>query len=139
MYEQQERRNTGKRLKIYFGLVALAFAITLAIVVGNRLSEESLAVLSGAVCGVGAAIPTSLLILAVSRHRDKEDQQAGSYQQQQSHNGYPPVVVISPPNSQQHSSDWNQLPPSFSSPGQRQFTVVGGSAQDLEEKNGRYH
>ena len=43
--------------KVALGLVALAFAVTLAVVVGNRLSDEALAVLAGAVCGVGAAIP----------------------------------------------------------------------------------
>jgi hypothetical protein len=54
-------------LKIFAGLVAMAFAVTLAAVVGRRLSDEALAVLAGAVCGVGAAIPTSLLIVAVTR------------------------------------------------------------------------
>ena len=59
------------RVRIFAGLVMMAFAVTLAVVVGRRLSDEALAVLAGAVCGVGAAIPTSLLIVAVSRRRDE--------------------------------------------------------------------
>ena len=47
--------------------IAAAFAITLAVLIGNRLSTEAMAVLAGAVCGVAAALPTSLLIIAVTQ------------------------------------------------------------------------
>ena len=46
MDERDTRRNTGTRLKIFGGLVVMAFAVALAVVVGNRLSDESLAVLA---------------------------------------------------------------------------------------------
>jgi hypothetical protein len=114
-------------LKIFAGLVALAFAVTLAVIVGSRLSDEALAVLAGAVCGVGAAIPTSLLIVAVSRRRDERRVQPSAPQ-----GPYPPVVVVAPPGVQQRPNGWNTLPPSLAAPMQRQFTVVGGAPGDAE-------
>jgi len=71
MDESMNRSRGASRVKIFAGLVAMAFAVTLAVIVGSRLSDEALAVLAGAVCGVGAAIPTSLLIVAVSRRQDE--------------------------------------------------------------------
>jgi hypothetical protein len=122
------------------GLVALAFAVTLAVIVGNRLSDEALAVLAGAVCGVGAAIPTSLLILAIARRRDKPAmdwdgaRQPHLYPQQQG--AYPPVIVVAPPNTQQQPFNWNGgYPSSLAPPTQRQFTVVGGTPTNKEARS----
>ena len=120
--------------KIALGLVALAFAVTLAVIVGNRLSDEALAVLAGAVCGVGAAIPTSLLILAIARRKDKPEERSQMYAQQQG--AYPPVIVVAPPNVQQQPYNWNGgYPPSLAPPTQRQFTVVGGTPTNMEVKS----
>jgi hypothetical protein len=127
MDETMNRGRGGSRLKIFAGLVALAFAVTLAVIVGSRLSDEALAVLAGAVCGVGAAIPTSLLIVAVSRRRDERRVQPSAPQ-----GPYPPVVVVAPPGVQQRPNGWNTLPPSLAAPMQRQFTVVGGAPGDAE-------
>jgi len=81
------------------------------------------------VCGVGAAIPTSLLILSVSRRREEMRIQPPASSQ----GVYPPVIVIAPPGgSQQQPEGWNILPPSLSAPTQRQFTVVGGTPMDIE-------
>jgi len=73
----------------------LSFAVTLAVVVGNRMSTEAMAVVVGVVCGVAAAIPMSLLILAVSTRRDRyrSDWQASGHPATRS-GGYPPVIVI---------------------------------------------
>ena len=121
-------RNSGwRRLKVFVGLVVIAFAVTLAAIVGNRLSDEALAVLAGAVCGVGAAIPTSLLIIAVSRRRDEPRAQQSAPQ-----GVYPPVVVVTPPGGQQQAGAWNALPPSLVAPMQRHFTVVGEEPTDAE-------
>ncbi len=134
----KDRNDVWNRLKVFGGLAALAFAVTLAIVVGNRLSDEALAVLAGAVCGVGAAIPTSLLIVAVSRKRD-----AGSEEPVRpsisSQGMYPPVIVVAPQGGQQRVQGWNGLPPSLPAPMQRNFTVVGGTPVDMGgESYGRY-
>jgi anti-sigma factor RsiW len=131
MDEQRKRNHVGERLKIFAGLAATVFSITLALVIGNRLSDEALAVLAGAVCGVGAAIPTSLLIVAVSRRRDESRVQPTTYQPAPQ-GAYPPVVVVAPPGGQQGPNAWNILPPSFNAPTQRHFTVVGGSSVDTE-------
>jgi hypothetical protein len=128
MDERQNRNGGWSRLKIFAGLAVMAFAVTLAVIVGNRLSDEALAVLTGAVCGVGAAIPTSLLVAAVTRRRDEPRVQPSMPQ-----GVYPPVVVVTPPGGQQRPGEWNSLPPSFTAPMQRHFTVVGGAPVDSEE------
>jgi hypothetical protein len=137
MDERNKRDNTGERLKIFAGLAAVTFSVTLAVVIGNRLSDQALAVLAGAVCGVGAAIPTSLLIVAVSRRRDEPRGQPMVYPSHPQ-NTYPPVVVIAPPGVQQGANTWNALPPSFGVPTQRHFTVVGGSPVDTEMPSYNY-
>lgn len=43
--------------------LGLAFAVTLAIVVGQRLSAEAMSVIVGVVAGVAASIPTSLIVV----------------------------------------------------------------------------
>ncbi len=50
-------------LKTVLAVGFALFSITSAILVADRLSTEAMAVLAGAMCGVGAAIPTSLLLL----------------------------------------------------------------------------
>lgn len=51
--------NMRARLLILLPLVA--FAITLGIVIGERLSQEAMIVIIGVVAGIAASIPTSLL------------------------------------------------------------------------------
>jgi len=126
MDERGERNGSWGRLKVFAGLVVMAFGVTLALVVSNRLSDEALAVLAGAVCGVGAAIPTSLLIVAVSRWREEP-----RVQPPVSQGIYPPVIVVAPPGGQQRPGDWTTLPPSLRTPMQRHFTVVGGPSADV--------
>ena len=124
-------RTVGQRLRVFAGLAVTAFAVTLAVVIGNRLSDEALAVLAGAVCGVGAAIPTSLLIVAVSRQR--EGPQAHPTTPMSSAGGpYPPVVVVTPSGGQRVSDAWNTLPSVLGEPQQRHFTVVGGTLSEGE-------
>jgi hypothetical protein len=124
------------RAKVFAGLLALAFAVTLAVVTSNRLSDEALGVLAGAVCGVGAAIPTSLLVVAVSqRKREEQRTMNTSLQAPMYQGGYPPVVVVAPPTPQQPSGWNNMLPPSLTAPQQRQFTVVGGTPIDMEMRS----
>ena len=127
MNEGNTHRSKGRRWQIFAGLVMMAFVVTLAVIIGNRLSDESLAVLAGAVCGVGAAIPTSLLIVAVARRRDEPRSQPTT-----TPGPYPPVVVVTPPGGQPWPGNQNALPPSLRAPVQRHFTVVGDAAEDME-------
>jgi hypothetical protein len=139
--DREGRERRWRRLRTFVGVTGVAFAVTLGVVVGNRLSEEALGVLAGAVCGVGAAIPTSLIVVAVSR-RQGEGRSTGrrgmresDYEPEihQPRHAYPPVVVVSPGNAQQRSrQSWNALPASLSAPMDRNFRVVGGASVDGE-------
>jgi len=91
MNETRIRDSRWERLKVFAGLLVVVFTVTLAAIIGDRLSDESLAVLAGAACGVGAAIPTSLLIVAVSRRRDEQQESVSAPQ-----GVYPPVIVLAP-------------------------------------------
>ena len=104
MNELRDFNRNRTQLAILAGLVVTGFGVTLALVVGNRLSDEALAVLAGAVCGVGAAIPTSLFVFAVSRRRDEARTQPAASNPYQG--SYPPVVVIAPPGAGQQSMLW---------------------------------
>jgi len=114
------------RLRIFAGVVAITFTVTLAVLISQRLSDEAMAVLAGAVCGVGASIPTSLLVVWVTRRR----------QEQQTSRPlpgvYPPVIVVQPPpqpgviNPQPSAYLAPYMPPA-----QREFTVVGGGGEEV--------
>jgi hypothetical protein len=125
----ERRYSFGRWLRILAGLAITGFAATLAAVIGSRLSDDALAVLAGAVCGVGAAIPTSLLFIVVSRWRDEPRARppATGLQRQ-----YPPVVVITPPTGRQVSDAWDRPPAAMSESGQPRFTVVGGAPDETE-------
>lgn len=128
MHETRNHAAGLSRLRILAALAVVAFGVTLAVVVANRLSDEALAVLAGAVCGVGAAIPTSLLIVAVTRRRDEpREQRSEAYRRP-----YPPVVVVTPPTGQYWSGERDTFLPSWREPLRREFTVVGGLPTDAE-------
>jgi hypothetical protein len=142
MPPEDYRTSDSRKPKLFLGFVALTFAVTLAVIIGNRLNDQALAVLAGAVCGVGAAIPTSLLIIAITRRRDRPSEewnnphQPHPYQQQ---GVYPPVVVVAPPGMQQQPHTWNGYPPSLNTPIQREFTIVGGATSDREARSHERH
>lgn len=52
------------RAGFIFGMIA--FGITLAIIIGQRLSSEAMAVLLGVVTGIVSSVPTSLLIVWIA-------------------------------------------------------------------------
>ncbi len=112
-------RNAGLRHNGMWG--AVAFGMALAVVIGVRLEQAALAALVGVVCGVGASIPTSLLIVTIMRRQDqrlREQQRRNTYQAQ----AQPPVVVVTPSNTPQLSQPMTWPMPA---PAQRQFTVIG--------------
>lgn len=107
-------------------VVGLVFGIALAVVVGNRMSAEAMAVVVGVVCGVAAAIPTSALLLVVMTRRDR--QRNSSEGPEARYGGSPPVVVIQggatqalPPGQQ--AGYWPSAMPGSAT--QRDFHVVG--------------
>jgi hypothetical protein len=131
-HQHDQRAKDARSFRVFAGCAALTFAVTLAVIVGNRLSDQALAVLAGAVCGVGAAIPTSLLILAIARRRDRPpvEEQSRAHPQQ---GAYPPVIVVAPPGVHPQAHRWTGYPPAPAPPTRREFTMVGGSPGEQEE------
>ena len=54
------------------GLTVLAAGVTLAVMIGQRMSSDAMAVAVGVIFGVAASIPTSLLVVAATRGRRDE-------------------------------------------------------------------
>lgn len=116
-------KDTGlNRIAIWASITSIAFAVALAIYTGSKLSDQALAVIAGAVCGVGATLPPSLLIIAVIYYR-----QQTQHPRQPTTAPYPPVVVVAPqgqlptlapPQPGQHTYLNHQ-------PRDRTFTIVG--------------
>ena len=97
-------------------IALIAFAVTLAVIIGQRMSTDAMAVVVGVACGVLASIPTSLLILAVSGRRgEREVQQRREY---------PPVVIVNPGNNQPRYLQ-PPYPASQIQEQERQFRVIG--------------
>jgi hypothetical protein len=97
MSDEPRTRDTVGRLIV--GMV-IVFLVTLAIVIGRRMSAEALAVVVGVVCGVAAAVPTLLILAYVlsrtnAMTRDLPTQRRERDERRQL--DYPPVVVVQPP------------------------------------------
>ena len=114
-----------KRVVLVLGAV---FVVALGIAVGNRMSDDAMAVVVGVTCGVLASIPTSLLVVWANNRRAE----TGIYRERHPMglgSQFPPVVVVnsgegyarhateSPPQWLGHQSS-SVTPP-------REFRVVG--------------
>ena len=119
-------------------LALLAFAITLAIVIGERMSSEAMAVLMGVVAGVAASIPTSLIVVWIAAKVMLKPNESTPVEP-------PRVVVMQQPTPQpapaygypapQQYPGWGGGPayPAVAAPPMpRKFTVIGGVG-DLDE------
>jgi hypothetical protein len=109
----------------------IVFVVTLAVVVGQRMSSDAMAVVVGIICGVAASVPTSLLIVFVTGRRWREARGEESGQRLP----YPPVVVVNPgPASggvvNPHPGAY--LPPPSPPAAPRQFRVVGEEGELFE-------
>jgi hypothetical protein len=121
--------SSGQGVRRIGAILGLAFVIVLAAVVGFKMSAEAMAVVIGVVCGVAAAIPTSLLLLVVITRQDRQRmEQMEAMGRRAGQDGYPPVVVIQggspqalPPGAQ--AGYWPSPAPGPMS--QRDFHVVG--------------
>lgn len=54
-------------MKRLIPLILLGFGVALAIVIGQRMSTDAMAVVIGVAVGVAASVPTSLLLVALLR------------------------------------------------------------------------
>jgi hypothetical protein len=50
-------------------LCLLAFVVTLAVIIGWRLSDQAMSVIIGVVAGVAVSVPTSLVVVSVALRR----------------------------------------------------------------------
>lgn len=113
-------------MKRFMFLAGLVFVVTLAVVMGTRMSPDALAVVIGIICGVLASIPTSAMLVWVMRQRDKQvEMQMG--QMRPFGGQYPPVVVV---NGQGTNGYGNAYPTSALTAGlppmgPRSFKVIG--------------
>ena len=119
------------RVLVIMGLAATAFAVTLAVYIGNHLSNEALSVLTGAACGVGAMLP-AVLIGAISLLRRREPgntMPTAPWAQQGVQQPYPPVIVVASPSSPNGlpAGQWQGMyPQGMNLPGgEREFSVIG--------------
>lgn len=81
------------KMGIALVLVGVAIAIALVISAGSRLSNEAMAVVIGALCGISASIPVSIGLIIASRGQvSGSPRDAMSYAQE--YNGGQGVVVI---------------------------------------------
>ncbi len=77
-----------------FVVMAIAFAVILAAVMGLRMSDDAISVVVGVFCGAAAGIPMSLLLLAVLGRRQNPNEEMYSRGMGAHSRTYPPVVVI---------------------------------------------
>ncbi|MBI5032574.1 MAG: hypothetical protein HZB51_18770 [Chloroflexi bacterium] len=81
-------------------LAGIAFAVALAYIVGSRLSNEAMAVVVGAVCGISASIPVSIgLVIASGNHWGRNDapREVSYDYASQRFMPQPPIIIMSPP------------------------------------------
>ena len=105
--------------------MGVGLVIGMLVLIGTRLSDDALGLLTGVACGVSAMAPVSVvLIWALLRSRTQGgDRQAMGGQNSQ----YPPVIVVQP-NEVQQGLPPGYGPPQHSLPAPtrgRDFKVVG--------------
>lgn len=117
-------------MKKFFVIVSVAFSVTLAVIIGYRISADAMAVIIGIVCGVLASIPTTVLMVWMVRQRDRQyELQAG---QTARFGQYPPVVVVNGQGTNGYGMP-TAPPPLLAgppSPGGRDFKVIGQENTD---------
>ena len=84
-------------MKKLLALSIIAAGVTLAIVVGQRMSTDAMAVVIGVVFGVAASIPTSLLVVAATRGRREPSHLSGPDPRPPAVDSRPQIYVVIPP------------------------------------------
>ncbi len=144
----------GRLIWLFCGVV---FSVTLALVVGQRLSAEGMAVVIGVIAGVAASIPTSLIMVwfMAQGAASRAVVDVASAAARSSEPAEPRIVVMPPPQPQaaayagaagygaqsfagypQPATGYSAAGPAFAAPPAlpaRRFTVIGGSDGVVEE------
>lgn len=106
--------------------VLLGFGVVLAVIIGQRMSTDAMAVVIGVAVGVAASVPTSLLLVALLRRQRQplDDYRAPEYNTRQLQQ--PPVIVVNPGQWMGQGQQPMPMPPAqMMDGGQRQISVVG--------------
>jgi hypothetical protein len=136
----------GRGIRQLVTLLAVAFVVTLGVVVGTRMSSDAIAVLVGVIAGVAASIPCALLLMAVTRRQEPQEDSPyeGARYDDPRYRQAPPVIVVTPGAAPQ------QLPygaPPYGAPfglpelgagqgGRRQFRVMGYDEEEEQPAEG---
>lgn len=131
-------------MKRLIPLILLGFGVALAIIIGQRMSTDAMAVVIGVGVGVAASVPTSLLLVALLRkERAGYDRRPPEMSREAGWNPYPPalpqqpnVIVLDPSQFAGRNPQFQMpLPPTehASDGGMRRLRVVGSD----DEWNGR--
>ncbi len=129
-------------MRYLFGASLLAGVITLAIIVGQRLSTDAMAAMTGVVFGVAASIPTSLLIALAARGGRRHDPPYRRDDYQPSPPA-PQIYVVTPgqlpAGSHAHAVSALPQPPGVPIVAEpvRRYRVVGDAEYWLEETEPR--
>ncbi len=118
-------------------LCLLVFVVTLALIIGWRLSDQAMAVIVGVVAGVAASVPTSLFVVTIALH-NRAPLSAGGSSAPAAPPAPPQVIVVhathpAPPFPPAQRS--LTVLPAYAAPeptalngqpmGSRQFTIMG--------------
>lgn len=118
------------KLRQVLFIVLFAFAITLAVVVGWRMSAEAMAVVIGVIAGVSASIPTSLIVIWLTlRARPAAPPPPPARREPES--DQPRIIVVNAPSPA--TSNYPMATPSLHSLNERparRFTIIGGSEEE---------
>jgi len=123
----ENREPLGKRVGRFLAWMGGLFAITMGVIVTQRLSEDALALMLGLVFGVGLMMPLLALVIFVWRREAARGQA-----QRHTTGAQSPVVVVTPPAMPSgYNQPWSTLRQDTASmwqmaPAKRDFTIVGG-------------
>jgi hypothetical protein len=114
----------------FLTLIGIVFAIAVAVIVSQRLSRDSLAMLIGLSCGIMAMVPTLALGIFAWRRENARRQEAA--QRQTGYPASPPPVIVVTPQGLPNYNPYPSLPPSDEPASwvpnnqERVFKIVGG-------------
>jgi len=126
-----------KKIGIVLGLMGIAFGATLAALIGTRLSEQALSVVTGAACGVGALLPMIAVLFGMLIRRNED---VARERRNQANTHYPPVIVVAPPGNAlpAGNQNWTANPyATFNAAGHpignivRQFSIIGNDGEEI--------
>ena len=127
---QEHTEPLGKRIGRFVLLLGIVFAISAGVIVTQRLSQDSLALLIGLSCGVAAMLPTVAVFVLWMR---REDTRRREIQPQRTAQAQPQVIVVAPQALPGYGPGYpaagqTALPPQYQTvTPERDFKIVGGT------------